>query len=176
MFALWTYLVPRWKFLLNPVLHKYLGCSFATNFSSYYGGFLFGGWVQLLISSSVSAIFSSVAKVRNRWLTTWRHVVKVVVFPLDGILVWALCFVSSLVMSTFEADFFMKNLNSQISLPSCIPLVSHDNLKLHRNPIIGLDSKVSKICDLMWAVTHFFILWMFFGTVSSCLVVPCSRL
>lgn len=68
-------------------------------------------------------------------------------------------------MSTTDCDFFMKNLKSQISVPSYIPLVSQANLKLHKNPANKIGQKELKMCGFIWSVIRFEILLNFSETV-----------
>lgn len=60
-------------------------------------------------------------------------------------------------LSTTDSDMMMKKLKSQIDAPSCMPLESHTNPKLHNNPMIDINSKASKMCDFIWAVIRFVI-------------------
>lgn len=62
--------------------------SFAANSTAFCDGVLFGHWVNTMISFSVFAMFSSLAHVRNKKLTTSEYVVNFMVFPLDGTLAW----------------------------------------------------------------------------------------
>lgn len=48
----------------------------------YYDRILFDGWINVVMLSSLHAIFPSVAYVRNKWMTTCRYGVCVVVFPI----------------------------------------------------------------------------------------------
>lgn len=114
----------------------------------------------MVISSLVFAMFSSVAFVRIKKFTICRYDVSIVVFSVKDTLVLALCFDASSVHSAEETDFFMKKWESYIATPSCFPLVSHANLKLLRNPIIKVESKMSKVYGFICAFIRFNILLM----------------
>lgn len=127
----------------------------ATNSFIYWGGVLLKDWRSVVISFSVPAIFSFVAFVRSKYLTTCVYVTTVVVFRVEVTLVLALCFDVRRACSAEEAHFFMKKCKSHIAAPSYILLVSYANLRLLENAIIKILSKGSEVCRFICAVISF---------------------
>lgn len=62
---------------------------------------------------------------------------------------------------------FMKRLNNHIAAPSWIPIVSHANLKAHREPMTEIESSASSMWDRICGCSMFANFAIYFATFQA---------